>query len=129
MPKDSHKIDHVNAMVTQMAPQLNELIAVLKSMDVQEFEIMVGNGSDKIYWSSGALLKKSPTQDELVIDLTRVLDESYPGSKTTFLGLLWNPNHLVATRLAEIVAQYRKRDRAQVHAQIVALLLAFQEGS
>lgn len=96
---------------------------------MQEFEIMIGDGTDKLRWSSGTFLKRTPTQDQLAIEISHVLDQAYPMNVSTIMGMIYSQNHLIAQRVAEIVAEYRKRDRAQVESQIVALLAAFKQGS
>lgn len=127
---DNKKIEDVNKLVTQMAPQLNQLIALLKNCDMNEFEIMVGNGTDKISWSDGKSILKSPTQDQLTIELVHLLDLHYPPHNGyTFMNMIWNPNMAVAEKMAKILAEYRKRDRKQVESQIVALLSAFKMGA
>ena len=119
-------IAKVNSIVTHLAPHLNELITTIKSLNMHEFEIMVGNGSDKLSWNNGVIVK-SPTQDQLAIEITHILDQAYPMNVTSFLGMIWSQNSIIANKIAEIVAEYRKRDRAQVESQIVALLAAFKQ--
>ena len=127
---DKEKIEEVNKLVIQMAPQMNQLISLLKGCGLNEFEIMVGNGNDKISWSDGKPLVKSPTQDQLTIELVHLLDIHYPPHNGfTFMNMIWNPNMAVAEKMAKIVAEYRKRDRKQVESQIVALLAAFKMGA
>ena len=128
MNQPNARVEKVNEITQSIAPQLVELITVLRSLNMHEFEIMVGGGTDKLHWSSGEMLKKSPTQDQLSIEITHILDTAYPMYVTSFMGMTWSQNSLIADKIAEIVAEYRKRDRAQVESQLVALMIAFKQG-
>lgn len=122
------RITKINSILKSIAPQLTEVIMLLKFLDVQEFDIMIGNDTDKLHWDSGKILNKSPTQDQLAIEIARILENAYPTNQT-FMGMVWSQNFLIASKIAEIVAQYRKRDRQQVESQIIALLAAFKQSS
>ncbi len=127
---DPKKIEAVNQLVVKMAPQLNELVKLLHECELHEFEIMVGKGTDKMSFSDGKFLSRSPTQDQLTIDLVHILDSHFPpNGGFTFMNMIWNPNMVIAEKLAKTVAEYRKRDRTQVESQIIALLAAFKQSS
>ncbi len=122
------RVTKINDIIRGMAPQLIEIIMLLKSLGVQEFDIMIGSGTDKLHWDNGKILNKSPTQDQLAIEIARILENAYPTTQT-FMGMVWSQNFLIASKIAEIVAQYRKRDRKQIESQIIALLTAFKQSS
>lgn len=126
---DPLKIKEVNEILLQIAPQLDKLVVKLRECNMHQFEIMVGNGTDKLAWSDGKMVSSSPTQEQLTIELTNLLDQQYPPfNGLTFMSMIWNPNRAIAEKMAGIIAEFRKRDRSQVESQIIALLAAFKQG-
>lgn len=120
-------IKKVNALVTKMTPMMMALIAELKLLGMHELEVMVGDGTDKMKWSRGLVPQKSPSQEQLTIEITHILDRMSPGKSSTFMGMIWSDNSIIATKIAETVAEFRKRDREEVGQQIVKLLAEFKK--
>lgn len=122
-------VAEINRLATALAPQMLQMTQLLRRCGLHNFEIMLGDGTEKLHWDSGLMSNKTPTQDQLAIEITHILDQAYPENVTQFMGMVWSANNLVANGIAEVVAKYRKRDRAQVESQIVAILAAFKQGS
>lgn len=126
---DPEKLKEIQGLTAQMTPGFAKLVMLLRSANIHEFEIAVAGGADKMVWNDGKMVMPSPTEAQLTDELMHILDASYPPlSGFNFMGLIWNPNRAIAEKMAKTVAEFRRRDRAQVEAQILALLAAFKQG-
>ncbi len=120
--------DRLTNLTTQAAPLLAEISQILRDNGLQDFELNVG-GKNSFYWSGGFETKRSPNQGQLEEELLNILRQSYPQPIISFMGMIYDPNRIVAQAIANIVSMHRAKDRREVSGQIVALLAAFQEGS
>lgn len=126
---DPKKVEEINTLVKQLAPGFAQLIVMLRAADIHEFDMDV-NAGDNLIWRDPQFTMPSPTQGQLLEELTAILNQHYPPlNGFSFMGMIWNPNRAVAETMAKIVADYRKRDRVQVEGQLLALLAAFKQGS
>lgn len=127
---DPKKMAEIQGITASITPQLAKLVLLLRESNIHEFEVGVTGGTDKLIWTDNKINVPSPTEGELTDELMAILDQAYPPHNGfTFMNMVWNPNRAVAERMAKVVALFRKRDRAQVESQIVALLQAFKQGS
>lgn len=126
-----HKnIEEMNQLVASLTPGFAKLVSLLRSSGVHDFEVLVPGGNDKLVWQDSSIEIASPNEAMLTDELMHILDQAYPPrGGFSFMGLIWNPNRAIAEKMAKTVSLFRKRDRAQVEAQIVALLAAFKQGS
>lgn len=131
-PLNQKKVEEVNQLVATLSPHISKLVILLREANVHEFEIGINNGADRLVWMNPEAVRPSPNQAQITDELTAMLDMQYhPGilGGFTFMGMMWNPNRVMAEGIAKKVSEYRARDRKQVEGQIQALLLAFKEGS
>jgi len=125
---EQENIEKIGKILEVISPKLDELTAILRGGNLNEFEIMVGTG-DTLRWNNANTVRKTPTQDELAFELTVILDHYYPQNTKLLMGMMWSNNRIVANEVAKKIAEYRRRDRAQVESQIVALLQAFKQSN
>lgn len=126
---DQKKIEEIQKLTATMTPGFAKLVMLLRESNIHEFEIAVTGGADKLVWMDSKVQLPSPTEEQLTNELMNILDQQYPPHNGfTFMNMIWNPNRAIAERMAKVVAVFRRRDRAQVEAQIVELLTHFKQG-
>jgi hypothetical protein len=122
--------EQLGQYITTLMPTLKQLASVLRQAGIQELEMNIEGAGGRLLWlDNGAFAKGSPNQQQITFEVTKLLDDAFPNKLGGFMGMLYSHNALLAEKIAKVVAEYRRKDRADVASQVQAILAAFQQGS
>lgn len=117
----------IEALVREITPKMQTLTSLLHQSGTVEFSMDVSTIGDRFTWRSPQSRVVSPTRHVLATQLSQILDAEYPQKEVLFMGMSTNKNYSIASRLADIVAEYYNQDHSFIEAKIATILQGFSQ--